>query len=206
MGMNAFLTIPGIKGSARQRHVVDKIVICGVTAEVAAEIDSTSGLPQSGKSKHKPMVLLKEFDRASPALYESLKNGTKHDKATLEFWRMPPGGGGEQMYYTINLEGVQVAGIQMSMPNTQVAANEMVPELEELSLTYSEISYVFSAGGKEGGTDPKEGDFTEFMKAEFEIPIEAKIRALALDYGKDATKFFASEVYAMFKPPAEAKK
>lgn len=205
MAMNSFLKIPGIKGSARQSHVLGKIEIHGVTAEVVAEIDWKSGLPLKGKSKHKAMVLTKEADLASPALYEALRKGTKFDKVELDFWRMPPGGGNEERHYQMQLEGVQVAGLQLLMPNSRLTANELMPEQEELMLTYTSIAYVFEAGGHKSGTDPKEGNFSDFLTAEFEPPIEAKLKALALDYGKDATKALAAEVYKMFMPE-QAKK
>mgnify|MGYP002371546380 FL=1 len=52
MGMNAFLDIPGVKGSARQEHVKDQITVHGVVAEVRADLDWKTGRPVPDKSKH----------------------------------------------------------------------------------------------------------------------------------------------------------
>lgn len=203
--MNAFLEIPDVKGSARQKHVLGKIVINGMTALVAADPNWKTGKPEKDKNKHKPMVLIKEIDRASTKLYTALKNATTYDNVRLEFWRMPPGGGTEQNYYTIKMDGVQIAGLRLLMPNNRFSINELMPEQEELMLTFTSISYSFSAGGKEGGTDSKENAVSAELKAEFEIPIETKAKAAAIDAGKDATKALAGEIYKLFKPESPKK-
>lgn len=214
MALNAFLRIPEIKGSARQRHVQGYIEIHGVVAEVAADIDWKTGFPKTGgltnlqtkpKPKHKAMILTKQIDLASADLYKAVYNGMKFKKADLAFWRMPPGGGTEEQYYTMQLEQVRIAGVQILMPNNRLTVNELVPELEQVLLTYETIAYLYDAGGKSGGTDPKQSSSSDIMPAEFEPPIEAKIKAVALDYAKDATKYLAGEVYSLFKPDAAKK-
>ena len=209
MGMNAFLSMPGIKGSARQKHVLDKIEVHGVTAEANAPIDFKTGRPEKGKIKHQPLVVTKQIDRASPLLYEALKNKTKYDVVTLEFWRMPPGGGAEQNHYTKVMNGVQVVGVKLLMPNNRRPENEILPEQEELSLSYTSIGYSFRAGGATGGTDPKENAETSPLEAEPDKPYEAKVQELATDLGKIAGKHIAAEVYDAFKSlikPQEPKK
>jgi type VI secretion system Hcp family effector len=199
MGMNAFLTLPGIKGSARQKHVLGKIVVAGVDAQVGAELNWKTGRPEKGKNKHRPMVITKDIDLASPALHTALDKGTRFDVVTLELWRMPPSGGTEENYYTIVMNGVQVVGIKTIMVNNRRPENQLIPEQEEVSLSYETIIYGFKSGGKPDGTDATTSSKTEVMQAEFDIPSEAKIKELAIDVGKDAGKFVAGEVYSLWK-------
>lgn len=199
MGMNAFLSIPNVKGSARQKHVLDKIVVRGAVADANAQIDFKTGRPTKDKVRHKPLVVTKEIDRASPQLYEALKNKTKYNMVTLEFWRMPPGGGGEQNYYTLVMNDVTVVGIKLVMPNNRRPENELVPELEELSLSYGSIGYSFKAGGAQGGTDPKESSETDPIEIEPEKAWEAQVQDLAFDMAKKAGTKIGAEVYEMFK-------
>jgi type VI secretion system secreted protein Hcp len=208
MGMNAFLDIPGIKGSARQKHALDKIVVAGVTAEVKAELNWKTGRPEPDKNKHKPMVITKDIDLASPALQTALENGTVFGSVKLEFWRMPPGGGTEQNYYTIDLRDVQVVGIGLLMDNNRLQKNGQMPEQEQVSLSYTKVRYTFAAGGKQGqgGTDPVEEANTGTLAAECDIPVEAKIKAVAVDAGKEAGKLIAGQVYGLFKAGGEGKK
>lgn len=199
MGMNAFLTIGNIKGSARQQTRQGKIVVAGVVAQVSAELDWKSGRPVADKNTHVPMVITKDIDAASPALHTALKNGNKFNGVMLEFWRMPPGGGTEENHYTIMMDGVQVVGIKTIMVNNRRPDNQLIPEQEELSLSYEKISYRFTSGGKEGGTDSAVSANAEMADAAFDVPYEAKLKDIAIDAFKDAGKFVAGEVYTLFK-------
>ncbi|MBL8696295.1 MAG: type VI secretion system tube protein Hcp [Planctomycetes bacterium] len=224
MGL-AFLEIPGIKGSARQKHVLEKIVIQGVSAETYAVPNWITGKPdpedllkkaegKKFKTRHKVMVLTKPIDKASPKLYEALTNADTFNNVFLYFWRMPPGGGVEQNYYTIRMNGVQVAGIRVIMPNNRMQINELMPEQEELLLTYTAVEYIFDTtptattlggGSGSGGTDKLEKANSEKFNVEFEPPIEAKAHALAVNGGKWAAKAGASQLYKLFKSDTSSK-
>jgi len=206
MGMNAFLEIPGVKGSALQTHVKDQITVHGVVAEVRADLDWKTGRPVPDKSKHKPLVVTKGIDLASPALHAALKLGTKFGHVVLRFWRMPPGGGREEAYYTIRLSDVQVVDIQLDMGNNRLPENDLMPELEHVSFSFTGISYAFAAAQKKEGTDPKENAESGAMLADCEIPVLAKVKAMAIDAGKDAGKAVAGAIYDAFKGGAEAPK
>jgi type VI secretion system Hcp family effector len=213
----AFLTIPGIKGSARQSHVLEQIAIQAVSAETIAVPDWKTGKPASEgllsqsagagvKTRHKLMTLTKPIDRASAALYESMDSGSKFDGVVLAFWRLPPGGGGEQNYYRIKMDGVQIAGVRLAMPNNRVAGNEFFPEQEEVLLTYTHVEYVYDTtppgSGNSGGTDPVEVANTSKLAVEFDVPLEAKAREAAVAGAKWAAKEAAGKVYELFKPEA----
>jgi type VI secretion system Hcp family effector len=199
MGMSGFISFPGITGSARQKHAAGKIVVAAVTAEVNAELDWRTGRPEKEKAKHKMLVFTKDIDVASPALHTALHHGNSFDKVTLELWRMPPGGGTEENYYTITMRKVQVAAIKTVMVNNRKPENTLVPEQEEVSLVFESIEHGFQSGGKAGGTDSSTKSKSDDMKAEFEIPVEAKLKDFAIDVGKDAGKFVVGEVYSLFK-------
>ncbi len=206
MGMNAFLDIPGIKGSARQQHVKDLITVNGVVAEVRAELDWKTGRPVPDQSKHQPLVITKEIDRASPALHAAMQSGTTFDHVRLQFWRMPPGGGREEAYYTIRISEVKVVRIQLNMENMRREANSLLPEQEDVAFSYTGISYTFQAGTRKEGTDPQGSAASGAMLAACDIPAVAKVKALAIDAGKDAGKALAGEIYALFQPAPDAKK
>lgn len=206
MGMNAFLEIPGVKGSARQQHVKDLITVHGVVAEVRADLSWTTGRPEPDKSKHKPIVITKEFDLASPALQTALKVGTTFEHVRLQFWRMPPGGGREEAYYTIRMSEVKVVDIQLDMPNNRRPENDLLPELEHVSFSYTGISYTFAAAQRQEGTDKKENAESGAMLADCDIPALAKVKAMAIDAGKDAGKAIAGAIYEALKGGGEAPK
>jgi len=215
----AFLTIPRVPGSARQQHVREQIAISGVVAETVVVPDWKSGKPapvgmmaatdnRKVMSRHKAMVLTKLIDRSTPRLHEMMRNGDVVDDVVLNFWRMPPGGGIEQNFYRIMMSGVQVAGLRLLMPNNRFPANELVPEQEELLLTYTTVLYIFdtsptrSANGG-GGTDPTESEKTNGITAAFEPPNEALAKQLAIDSGKWAAEQAASPIYGLLKKAIE---
>ena len=214
MGLDAFLTIPGVKGSARVREaggkigLSGKIVVNGVSGGVLAKLDWTSGLPEKDENRHKPMVITKLLDNASPALHMALHKGTVWETATLEFWRMPPTGGEREQYFTIVMADVRVMAIKTLMLNNKRPENALVPAQEEVSLCYRFVHYRFVSGGKLGGTagETKSEFSNTVLDVKFEIPVVAKAKEIAADFGKDAGKFFAGEVFDLIKGEEEKKK
>src|SRR5262249_52885791 len=128
MGMNAFLTLPGIKGSARQKDREGKIVVSGVVHEVVSDLDFApqtvitrrrgpeaigtvrlvNSVVKAGDATHKPLVVTKDLDQSSPLLHGAMglkdsKSATVFPEVTIEFWRMPPSGGIEENHFTITL-------------------------------------------------------------------------------------------------------
>lgn len=210
----AFLTIPGIDGSARQKHVLKQIAIQAVTAETVAVPDWKTGKPSNSgllgqvvsplaQVRHKVMVLTKPIDKASPALYEAMESGAKWDGVALNFWRIPPAGGAEQNYYRIKMDGVQVAGIRLVMPNNRMPGNELFPEQEELLITYTHVEYVYDTTPTDSnnkGSEPTESSNMPRLEVEFDVPLEAKVHAAAVEGGKAAAKEAAGKLYELFKP------
>jgi len=206
MGLNAFLGIPGVKGSAKQKHVEGKIVVHGVSSEVMAELNWKSGLPQKEKYKYKPIVITKPIDVSSPALHTALQYGTEWDVVELEFWRMPPAGGREEKYFKIGLFEVNVMSIKTLMYNIQKPENVALPEFEEVTFVYNGIGYSYNS---EDGT-PGGSSNSKKLKAAFDIPAEAKAKAIAIELGKDAGTTLAGDVWKLLKgestdEPEEAK-
>lgn len=210
----AFLTIPGVEGSARQKHVLKQIAIQAVTAETVATPDWKSGTPSNSgvlgkvisplaEVRHRAMVLTKPIDQASPALYEAMSNGAKWDGVSLNFWRIPPAGGAEQNYYRIKMDGVQVAGMRLVMPNNRMPGNELLPEQEELLITYTHVEYVYDTTPTDTsnkGSEPTEKTNMQRLEVEFEVPLEAKVREAAVEGAKTAAKEAAGKLYELFKP------
>jgi type VI secretion system Hcp family effector len=150
MALNAFLTIPGIKGSARQKTREGKITLVGFDHTVGVKADPKTGFPTAEEA---PQVAIctKEFDLASPALHDALHNGTSLGTVTVEFWRMPPAGGPEENHLTIAFTGVRVAYIRTMMKHMRYQDHSLVPEHEQVALAYSgmKVAYKAADGNKE---------------------------------------------------------
>lgn len=204
MGLDAFLTIPGVTGSVLKRgaggkkEIGGQIAVNGLSGGPLAKLESTSGLPQNDTS-HSPLVVTKLVDNASTALHTALEKGTVYESATLEFWRMPPAGGDRELYFTIVLTDVQVMGMKTVMLNNRQQENTLVPVQEEVKFCFRRAHYMFKSGGA-GSTEPEsKNTYSMVRDAEFEIPIVARCKDVPADLAKDFGKALYGEVVTLLK-------
>lgn len=193
MAMNAFLTVPGIKGSARQKGREGKITVLAATHEVVADLHPVSGLPM-GTSKHKYLVVSKEVDLATPKLHAAIGKPLTNDAVVLEFWRMPPTSGVEEIFYSIGLENAQIVSIRLVMPDGRLPGNSPIPEYEEVAFTYTGIQFGFRSA--------KHQVLSSQIKAKFALPDLLALEAMGKDLAKSAVLAVAAELQVpKVKPP-----
>lgn len=150
MPLDAFLELNGITGSARQKGREGHITVRGYRHTVGAVTDA-KGVPTK-EARPGYLVVQKDLDIASPKLFAALHENTKISTATLRFWRMPPGGGNEENYYSISLTGVRIVSISGSMPYNREQDNSLLPEVEEIAFSFDTVGYAFASGGQEGSS------------------------------------------------------
>src|SRR3954451_14203214 len=111
MALQAYLKMKGqrlgdIKGSITQKGRENKIRVIAVSHEIVSPRDAASGLP-TGKRMHKPFVITKELDKASPLLYNILVTNENVPEWELMFYtpqlRATGGTGTEVQNYTVKL-------------------------------------------------------------------------------------------------------
>src|ERR1043165_4020450 len=91
MALNAYLTLKGqkqgnINGSVTQKGHENQIMVIAVSHEVVSPRDAASGLP-TGKRQHKPLVITKEIDKATPLLYKALVTNETLTSFVLNFYQ-----------------------------------------------------------------------------------------------------------------------
>lgn len=150
MALNAFMTIPGVKGSARQKGREGKITLVGFDHTIGAESDPTTGFPTKKVAPH-VAVCMKEFDLSSPTLRQGLLDGKTYESATIEFWRMPPTGGPEENHLTMVLSGVKLASIRTVMLHNKPQDLSLIPEYEQVSFSYTGLRCLYKAA--DGNSD-----------------------------------------------------
>src|SRR6476469_2672271 len=97
------------------------LTITAVSHEIVSPRDPASGLP-TGKRQHKPFVITKELDKATPLLYNVLVNNENITEWSLEFWKPSPQGA-ENQHYTIDLVNANIASIRSEMLNNKYPEN-----------------------------------------------------------------------------------
>ena len=155
MALNAYLTLKGqkqgdIKGSVTQKGRENSIMVIAVSHDIISPRDPASGLP-TGKRMHKPFVITKELDKASPLLYNVLVNNENVSEWTLKFWtpqlKAAAGVGTEVQHYTVKLTNANIASIAFRMPNNKHPDLMKFAEYEEIAFTYQKIEWIWTDGG-----------------------------------------------------------
>ncbi|MBW2526967.1 MAG: Hcp family type VI secretion system effector [Deltaproteobacteria bacterium] len=150
MALNSYLKLKGetqgdINGSVTQAGREDSIMVIGTSHEVVSPRDAASGLP-TGKRQHKPFVITKEVDKATPLLFYSLTNNENIPEWELQYWQ-PSASGQEVQFYTVKLYNASIAGIRQEMLNNKYPENMQHKEREHVSFCYQKIEWTWVDGG-----------------------------------------------------------
>ena len=148
--MPAHMAIEGknqgpIEGSCVMQGREGTIIVQGFGHSVHIPTDPQSGLP-SGRRIHKPMEILKTFDKSSPRLYAALCAGEELSNVTIKFYNINTQGM-EVNYFTIVLEDAHIVKMAPSFPNSLLAENESTRHMEIVSFIYKKITWTWEDGG-----------------------------------------------------------
>ncbi|WP_437520806.1 type VI secretion system tube protein TssD [Sorangium sp. So ce726] len=156
MALQSHLKLKGvtqgpIDGSVTQKGRENTIAIIAVQHSVVSPRDPATGMP-SGKRQHKPFVITKELDKATPLLYNALVNNESISEWELKFYtpgtKAASNVGKEQNHYTVKLTNATVASIDFHMDNTRLTdGSKDRPEYERISFTYQKIEWSYDDGG-----------------------------------------------------------
>jgi type VI secretion system secreted protein Hcp len=114
MARTAYVTITGarqgpIKGEVTATGREGSIPLITLTSQIATPFDQASGAV-TGRRQHRPIVITKPLDQATPKLYDALIKNEVLTDVTIKFWRPAAdragagaGVGAEQQYFTIAL-------------------------------------------------------------------------------------------------------
>jgi len=155
MALNAYLNLEGqtqgkIKGSVTQAKREESIMVIAVSHDLVSPRDAASGLP-TGKRQHKPFIITKELDKATPLLYNALVNNENIKTWELKFWtpqlKASAGAGTEVQHYTVKLTNANIAFIHFRMSNNKHPDLMKFAEYEEIGFTYQKIEWTWTDGG-----------------------------------------------------------
>lgn len=150
MALNAYLNIVALRqgpiwGSVTQKGREGSIAVIAVHHEIVGPRIPGSGRP-TGKRIHKPLVITKLVDCASPLLYAVLTSNETIPTFELRFFTPDPKGF-EKHHFKICLTNAHISSIQFRMTNTRSKFGLQLPEREEVAFTYQKISWTWNEGG-----------------------------------------------------------
>jgi type VI secretion system secreted protein Hcp len=158
MALTAYLGINGnsqgdIKGDCPQGgDKKDKILVYSIDHSVEIPKDTHTGLP-TGQRIHHPFSVIKHKDNASPKLFKACCTGEQLT-VTFDQYRIKSDGT-EEKYFTIKLEEAIIVNVREYNPLTFLPDNKPYSDMEELSFTYSKITWTYNDGNIEFTDDWK---------------------------------------------------
>ena len=136
-----------IEGSCDMSGREGTILIYEMNHDIHNPRDPQTGLA-SGKRIHWPLKIVKEFDKASPLLYQALCTGEHLKNVTIHWYRIDPIGS-EELYFTHTLEDAIVVEMRPYMPMAFLKENEPYRHMEEVMFTYNRIKWTWEPDGIE---------------------------------------------------------
>ena len=152
MALTAYLAVKGksqgdIKGDCPQGgDKKDKIIVYAMDHTVEIPKDTHTGLP-TGQRIHQPMTFIKHKDNASPKLFKACCTGEQCE-IVFDQYRIKPDGT-EEKYFTIKLEEAIVVNMREYTLMTFMPENKPYQDMEEVSFTYSKITWTYNDGNIE---------------------------------------------------------
>ncbi len=150
MARSGYLKIVGtksgeIKGAVKQKGHEDTIEVLSISHDVSVPRDAHTG-QATGRRMHKPMIICKALDKSSPLLFHMLCTNETIKTAEIKINRVNPKGG-EELFFTYLLEGVHIVNIETDMKSVKDKNFEYLPHMENISFTYSKITWSIEEGG-----------------------------------------------------------
>ncbi len=156
MALTAYLTLEGknqgkMEGDCKQKGREKTILVYATDHTVEIPRDKFTGLP-TGQRIHQPFIITKHTDPASPLMFQALTTGEQMKTWQLEYYHIDEKGQ-EKNYYEITLENAVIVQMREYKPNTLDDAMSNYHDMEEVSFTYSGITWTNKEANKEASDD-----------------------------------------------------
>ena len=156
MARSGYLKIEGesagtVAGSVKQKGHEDWIEVIALEHNVIVPVDNQSGQIY-GRRQHKPFIITKALDKATPLLFQIMGRGENIKTAVLDFMKVSAKGG-EEILFTYTLEDAKIIQIESIMANVKDPQLDNLPNMEKIYLAYRKISWKFADGNLESSDD-----------------------------------------------------
>jgi len=152
MALTGYLTLEGnnqgkMEGDCTQKGREKTILVYAVDHTLEIPRDNLTGLP-TGQRIHRPFTITKHVDPASPLLYQACASGEQMKTWQLDYYRINDKGQ-EEKYFQIKLEEAIVVSMHHYKPNVFDEALKNYHDMEDVSFTYSAITWSHTVANKE---------------------------------------------------------
>ncbi|SDX09791.1 hypothetical protein SAMN05444064_112129 [Pseudomonas syringae] len=130
----------GSLGGKCQTGHQDEIMVLSLTHNMA-------NIGNLNQTTHRPIVITKNVDKASPLLNKALANRESID-CKIDFYRTSPAGAQEK-FYTIKISGGLIVDLTLDVPHA-IFQNDAEPQ-EHMAILYRDIDWIHHLGDTTGG-------------------------------------------------------
>ncbi|RJP73290.1 MAG: type VI secretion system tube protein Hcp [Candidatus Zixiibacteriota bacterium] len=156
MALLSYLRLVGmsqgvIEGDCTQKGREKLITVYEMDHQVEIPRDTHTGLP-TGQRVHKPLIITKHIDNASPKIQLACANGERFSEVELKFYQINSLGH-EEWYYTIKLVNAIVVSTRNYKPMTILESSRPFHDMEQVAFTYEKIIWKHELTGLEKEDD-----------------------------------------------------
>lgn len=139
-------------GTAQQTEHEDEILV--------QKFDHSIFVPHgtsTGRRAHRPLVITKGLDTSSPRLNMALCSAEPLTVCRLACYRVAGDNAGKELFYTVELTGAVIVGIELVMPHYLDPAAAHMTQLEHVHIAYQTISWRHEITTTQGQDQWQEG-------------------------------------------------
>jgi type VI secretion system secreted protein Hcp len=143
-------TAESIGNNYKAEHA-DEFLVNAFEHIIRRPVDTQSGQP-SGQRVHGAATIVKEFDKASPLMYQALCTGERLPSVVIKWYRTNMQGQLEH-YFTHTFEDAVLTSCEPVMYDRQDKSNEMFTHLEKWKWTYRKVKWEHVVAGTNAEDD-----------------------------------------------------
>lgn len=108
------------------------------------QADSKGGYAATQR-RHEPIVISKEVDKSTPALYKALCTGEKIKTAKFSWFATLGSKNEEEQIYSVTINNAKIVSIETDMPDTRETAEGHINLSEHITFAYENIIWAYGA-------------------------------------------------------------
>ena len=141
-----------IEGECRRKGFEGWIECLGYQHEVSSPRDPHTG-QATGHRQHHLLTITKEFDAATPMLFQALVTNELIKKVTIKWYRPSTTTGIEEHFFTVALETAFIASVKPWVPNVLDPLFKSYTNMEDVSFVYGTINWTHEIAAKASTDD-----------------------------------------------------
>lgn len=111
----------------------------------------------AGPRARSTIIIRKRIDKSSPLLLQAVAKSQSADGIFKFFRPNPTGDGTTVQFYTVTFEKGRIESVKQWVPDTINPQSSSDPPMEEVTFSYSSITYTYVGGSSSSTSGPRKG-------------------------------------------------